>query len=61
MWLSAERTCGCESLLHARDLALQGVILVRERVHPLLQLAAVLLPQRDLRDRDAIVLAWDRD
>ena len=43
------RLTSCESLLHADDLALQGIVLVREGVHPLLQLAAVLLPQRDLR------------
>ena len=42
-------TSCCEGLLHTGDLALQGIVLVREGVHPLLQLAAVLLPQRNLR------------
>jgi hypothetical protein len=43
------RLTGCKSLLHADNLPLQRVVLMREGMHPLLQLAAVLLPQCDLR------------
>lgn len=42
-------TCCCEGLLDTLDLALQSVVFVCECMHPLFQLAAVLLPQRYLR------------